>query len=91
MRKGRQVTSRTEQELKGKFLWSLLFFAKKNFLVNEVALEGRGRQGLERCGHKSTSIWSPKNWERRDKQPILPRDSPPTTKASERHVFLLIP
>ena len=22
------------------------FFAKKNFLVNEVALEGRGRQGL---------------------------------------------
>lgn len=43
----RQVTSRTEQKLKGRFLWSLFFFlAKKNFLVNEVALEGRGRQGL---------------------------------------------
>lgn len=26
---------------------SFLFLAKKNFLVNEVALEGRGRQGLK--------------------------------------------
>lgn len=32
---------RTELELRGRFSTEA-FFAKKNFLVNEVALEGRG-------------------------------------------------